>query len=122
MKFKIALIVPKAIYVVCIFMVAIVSLLLILDLILAPISAEILVDPSRRDWCGFFSRCASGTRQSFLEYLWSDAPWRRLHIIAIERRAELAAILGLLIGIGFMGLLFFSSQRQRTDLKINDRE
>jgi hypothetical protein len=122
MKFKIALIVPKAIYVVCIFMVAIVSLLLILDLILAPISAEILVDPSRRNWCGFFSRCASGMRQSFFEYLWSGAPWRRLNIIAIERRAGLAAILGLLIGIGFMGFSFLSSQRQRANLKMNHRE
>lgn len=111
MNYKIMPIVIRTIYVVCIFMIAMVSLLLIFDVILAPVLAEILVDPSQQEWCGTFLRCASGVRQSFLEYLWSGAPWTRLNIIAVQRRAELAAILGVLIGLGFIGISFFSFRR-----------
>lgn len=101
----------RAAYVVCIFTIGMVGLLLILDVILMPVLGELFRDSSEHAWCGVFSQCASGTQQSFLLYVWSGVPWMRLDITAIQERAKLAAISGVLTGIGFVAYLSFSSRR-----------
>jgi hypothetical protein len=111
MKYNIDHIVLKTICVMYIFMVAMVGLLLMLDLILLPILAKVLLDPIEQDWCGIFSRCVSQIQQSFFGYLWSGAPWRKLNIVAIESRAKLAAIFGLFIGGAIMVSSFFARHR-----------
>jgi hypothetical protein len=111
MRYNLKSIVVKTICLVSILVVAIVVLLLILDVLLMPILKEALLDPGRQDWCGVFSRCLSGMKQSFFEYLLSGRAWRHLDLAAIESRAKRAAILGVLVGLGIMSYSVLSTRK-----------
>jgi hypothetical protein len=101
----------STIYVVGIFVVAMVAMVLILDVVLAPILVEMFLGPDQRDWCGIWSRCASKTHPSFFAYLWSGTPWRRIDSAAIVDRAALAAGLGVIVGFSVSTYSYLSSRR-----------
>jgi hypothetical protein len=90
-----------------IFIFAMIFLVAIIDLLIAPILREFLLDPQMRDWCGLFSRCASQTQETFVEHLTTIAFWKNINSSNIERRLKNAVILGVIIGCGYIAILFF---------------
>ena len=98
-------------YVVLIFVSMMIVMVLILDFIVSPILRELLLEPYIRDWCGILSRCASRTQKSFIEHLQSGALWTSLDLVATESRLKKAALLGSVIGVGYVAIAAFPRQR-----------
>jgi hypothetical protein len=110
MKIESVVLTVKTIQVTCIFSVAMVVLVMLLDFML-PTFSTMLQDPIRRGWCGIFMRCASGMEQTFVEFLWSGEPWKSLSFGMIKIRVVKAALVGVFAGVGFSVTLFASIRR-----------
>ncbi|EON12804.1 hypothetical protein [Pandoraea sp. SD6-2] len=89
------------------FIVAMATLVAIMDFLIAPVLGELLAEPRARQWCGLFSRCASRSQVSFVEYVYSGALLNGMNVTAAVHRLKTAAILELVVGIGFIALRFF---------------
>ncbi|WP_157845801.1 hypothetical protein [Herbaspirillum huttiense] len=90
-----------------IFICAMLCLVAVVDLVVAPILKELLQDSLTRDWCGVFTRCASQTKMTFVEHVTSPKFWKNIHTENIERRLKSAALLGALIGFGLVAISVF---------------
>lgn len=90
-----------------IFVCAMLCLVAIVDLLVAPILKELLQDSLTRDWCGVFTRCASQIQVTFVEHVTSPAFWEKIDSENIERRLKSAAFLGALIGFGLVAISVF---------------
>src|SRR5450830_118764 len=89
-------------YVICICVIAMIFLVAIIDLLIAPFLNELILEPNRREWCGLFSQCASQTQVTFIEYAKTMALWKYLDVTNIMHRLKNAAILGFIIGICYV--------------------
>lgn len=83
----------------------------IIDFFIAPILRELLLEQSKRNWCGLISHCANRTQQSLVEYLLAGSPWKGAIEASTWLRLKKAALLGTLIGVGWIGMQVF---RQRS--------
>lgn len=92
--------------VMAIFICAMLCLVAVIDLFVAPILKELLLDPLVRDWCGVFTRCASQTQVTFVEHVTSTAFWKSIDSVDIEYRLKSAGFFGALIGFGFVAISF----------------
>lgn len=106
------LVIRSTIYVALIFFAMMVVLVSCLDLLASPILRELLLEPYQRNWCGIFSRCASGTQRSFIEHLQAGAPWTSWDLVATETRLKKAALLGAFIGVGYVAIAAFQHRRR----------
>lgn len=111
MKYNVKSMVASAICAIFISVVAMIVLVIISSLI-APILGALFIESGYQSWCGVFSRCASATQQSFIEYIWSDAPWNNLNIATIVDRLKRAILGGVFLGIAVMGISVFSNRKK----------
>lgn len=111
MKYELVPLFKRTLQIVLVFIVAMVGLIVILDFILLPILVDFFIDDSDQKWCGVFTRCASGMGPLYVEYFWAGGPWEKLNMGATLERIKSAAIVGVLVGIGFTGISFFPYRR-----------
>ncbi|UIF87508.1 hypothetical protein [Cupriavidus sp. UYPR2.512] len=95
------------IYAIVLFIVAIVIMVAVMDLLVAPLLTELLQEPQLRDWCGIFYRCANQAQSSLVEYISMGALWNGLDSARIVHRLKSAVLLGTLVGIGYVVISYF---------------
>lgn len=100
-----------AVYVIVIFVAGMIGLVCVLDLVLLPVVFDVLRDSHMQNWCGTFSRCASGTQQTFIEYVWSGGPWEKIDLAPLKSRVIRAGFVGMVIGVTLVLYSIFSSRR-----------
>ncbi|WP_247313787.1 hypothetical protein [Ralstonia pseudosolanacearum] len=101
---------PSIIDITCViflFIFALVTIVALMDLIAAPILKELFQDPNLRIWCGVFSRCASQAQISFFEYISMGELWNGLDSARLMIRLKKAALLGSLVGMGYVVFWYF---------------
>jgi hypothetical protein len=90
-----------AIYAIIFFVVAMTLIVSAIDFLVAPLLTEVLQEPNLRNWCGVFSRCASQTQVSLVEYIYNGELWNGLDSARIVHRLKISVLFGALIGIGY---------------------
>jgi len=74
------------------------------DLFIGPMTKELLLEPRLRNWCGVFEQCGGQAQVTFLEYVKLGGLWNSLHGADVVLRLWKGAVLGFLIGIGYVAV------------------